>query len=308
MSRIPLAQLQHFAQVARHGNLSRAAEQAHVTVSALSHQIRQLEGRLDRQLFERVPRGMVLTEAGRQLLEAIGGHLEGIERAMRDYQCRHEDRVSLTAIPGMMTGWLVPRLSALVRLHPELQLDLSSNSALVDFEREPLDLGLRYGMGTWPGVVSERLFGEWVVPVAAPTLLRGWASASGRLAELPLLGDRSDKWSYWFEQTGDTPPARYLAHFDNVDSLQRAALEGMGVALGRMVMAQPLIEAGVLQVIGQRYLQIREAYYLVYPERSRTHRGVQRFRDWLLPEAARYESQLRQRVESSAARLEISPT
>lgn len=296
MSRPPLTQLQYFVHVARHGQLSRAAAQAHVTVSALSHQIRQLEARLERRLFQRTPRGMQLTRDGQRLLESVGGHVEGIERALLDYQCRHDLRVGITAIPGMLTGWLIPRLTGLVCRHPELQLDLSSTETVVDFGPSSLDLGLRYGLGQWPGVVSERLFGEWIVPVAAPSLLAGHSIDPGRLADAPLLGDRSEKWPYWFEQSGGLPPSRYVAHFDNVESLQRAAIEGIGIALGRMVMVQPLIDAGLLEVVGSRFLQVRESYYLVYPERSRQHPGVKTFRDWLLQEAAMHEAQTRQRI------------
>ena len=296
MSRLPLSQLQYFVQVAGFGNLSRAATAAHVTVSALSHQVRQLEQRLGRQLFERGPRGMELTRDGQRLLNAVGDHVVAIERALLDYQCRHDLRVSLTAIPGMLTGWLVPRLAGLVRLHPELQLDLSSTDAVVDFDRESMDLGLRYGLGDWPGVISERLFGEWIIPVAAPALLEARQLDPQRPETWPLLGDSADKWRYWFEQTGATPAARYVAEFDNVDSLQRAAVEGVGVALGRMVMAQPLIDAGLLQVIGSVYLQIPESYHLVYPPRSLQHAGVLKFRDWLRGEAALHEAHTQRRV------------
>ncbi len=302
MSRPPLSQLQYFVQIARHGNLTQAAAHAHVTVSALSHQLRQLEQRLDRSLFDRTPRGMSLTRDGHRLLEAVGGHIEGIERALLDYRGRHDLRVGITTIPSLLTGWLVPRLSGLVCRHPELQLDLSSTEAVVDFEREPMDLGLRYGLGQWPGVISERLFGEWIVPVAAPSLISEASVDPERLADWPLLGDSGDKWKYWFEQTGGLHPAgRYVARFDNAESLQRAAMEGIGVALGRMAMVQPLIDAGWLQVIGSRYLQIRESYYLVYPERSRQHPGVQKFREWLQREAALHEARTRQRICASAA-------
>ncbi|RDI98707.1 LysR family transcriptional regulator [Dyella solisilvae] len=289
MARISLDLLQQFVQVARLGNLSRAAERANLTVSALSHQVRQLEQRLERKLFDRGPRGVQLTAEGRRLMEAVGHHFEGIDRAMAGYRSRREDVLTISAIPGVMSSWLVPRLARLVAAHPELQLNLQSSVELVDFERDPVDAAMRYGRGPWPGLVTQRLFGEWIAPVASPALLERMADADpADLGQWPLLGDPGDRWRDWFAATGGKPPQRYVAHFDNTDALQRGALEGMGVALGRMVMARPLVEAGLLTVIGDRYQPIPEAYFLVYPEHAGDHGGLRIFRDWLMAEARKY--------------------
>lgn len=288
MARVSLDLLQQFVQVARLGNLSRAAEQANLTVSALSHQVRQLEQRLERKLFERGPRGVQLTVEGRRLLDAVGHHFEGIDRAMAGFRCRREDVLTLSAIPGVMSSWLVPRLARLVAAHPELQLNLQSSVELVNFEREPVDAAVRYGRGPWPGLITERLFGEWIAPVASPALLQRMDGVDPTdLAQWPLLGDPGDRWRDWFATDGRAPP-RFVAQFDNTDALQRAATEGMGVALGRMVMARPLIEAGLLTVLGDRYQQIPEAYFLVYPEHGKDHAGLRTFREWLLCEAGKY--------------------
>ena len=194
-----------------------------------------------------------------------------------------------------MSSWLVPRLPRLVAVHPDLELSLQSSSALVNFEREPVDVGLRYGRGNWPGLRSERLFGEWIAPVAAPALLARMEGVDPRdLSRWPLLGEpnSSTRWSDWFGRAGGTPPMRYVAQFDSLDALRHAALEGLGVALGRMVTSKSLIDAGRLQVLGDRYLRVEEAYWLVYPPRSQEHRGLQLFREWLLVEAEDYRRQM----------------
>lgn len=295
MGKLPLGLLQQFVLVARLGSLSRAAKQTNLTVSALSHQMRQLEERLDRRLFERGPRGVTLTVEGCSLLESIGEHFDGIEHALSRYRERRHDTLTLSASPGIMTSWLVPRLPRLVAAHPELELNLQSGSTLVNFEREPVDAGLRYGRGEWTGLRSERLFGEWIAPVAAPALIAKMGDADPRdLSGWPLLGDphRGNRWLDWFARYGGAPPKRYVAHFDSVDALRHAALEGLGVGLGRMVTSKSLIEAGRLQVLGNHYLPVPEAYWLVYPPRSQEHRGLQLFREWLLAEAADYCQQL----------------
>jgi DNA-binding transcriptional LysR family regulator len=295
MSKLPLGLLQQFVLVARLGNLSRAATQANLTVSALSHQMRQLEERLERRLFERGPRGVTLTVEGCSLLEAVGEHFDGIEHALSRYHQRRHDALTLSASPGIMSSWLVPRLPRLVAVHPDLELNLQSGSALVNFEREPVDVGLRYGRGDWPGLHSERLFGEWIAPVAAPALVARMEGIDPRdLSRWPLLGEPnpSTRWNDWFGRTGGTPPTRYVAQFDSLDALRHAALEGLGVALGRMVTSKSLIDAGRLQVLGENYLAVKEAYWLVYPPRSQEHRGLQLFRAWLLAEADDYRQQM----------------
>jgi len=295
MGRLPLGLLQQFVLIARLGNLSRAAAQANLTVSALSHQMKQLEDRLERRLFERGPRGVTLTVDGCRLLEAVGEHFDGIEHALANYRTRHHDALTLSASPGIMSSWLVPRLPRLVAAHPELELSLQSGSGLVNFAREPVDVALRYGRGDWAGLHCERLFGEWIAPVAAPELIERMAGMDPRdLSRWPLLGEPSPstRWNDWFSRTGGTPPQRYVAQFDSLDALRHAALEGLGVALGRMVTSKSLIDAGRLQVLGENYMAVKEAYWLVYPPRSLEHRGLQLFRAWLLAEADDYGRQM----------------
>jgi LysR family transcriptional regulator, glycine cleavage system transcriptional activator len=295
MSRVPLSLLQQFVQVARLGNLSRAAAQANLTVSALSHQMRQLEERLERRLFERGPRGVTLTVEGCSLLEAVGEHFDGIEHAMSRYRGRRHHALTLSASPGIISSWLMPRLPRLLAAHPELELNLQTGSALVNFDREAVDAAIRYGKGAWDGLRSERLFGEWIAPVAAPELVERMAGADPLdLMSWPLIGDpnASNRWNDWFGHYGGKPPQRYVAQVDTVDALKQAALEGLGVALGRMVTCKSLIDAGRLVVLGDRYLRVPEAYYLVYPPRSEDHRGMATFREWIVDEADSYCKQI----------------
>jgi LysR family transcriptional regulator, glycine cleavage system transcriptional activator len=305
MSRVPLGLLQQFVQVARLGNLSRAAAQANLTVSALSHQMRQLEERLERRLFERGPRGVTLTVEGCSLLEALGDHFDGIEHAMSRYRGRRHEALTLSASPGIISSWLMPRLPRLLAAHPDLELNLQTGSALVNFDREAVDAAIRYGKGVWDGLRSERLFGEWIAPVATPELVARMAGADPLdLMSWPLIGDPNsgNRWNDWFGHYGGKAPQRYVAQVDTVDALKQAALEGLGVALGRMVTCKSLIDAGRLVVLGDRYLPVPEAYYIVYPPRSDDHRGVTTFREWIVDEATLYCSQMPQlRYEEAAS-------
>lgn len=291
MSRAPLAALQVFAEVARQGNLSRAAEALHLTVSALSHQMRTLETRLDRQLLLRGPRGVRLTDAGQCLFDAIAAPLDSIEQAVAAVRRRgNEAALTVSLMPSVASSWLVPRLPRFVAAHPDIELSLQSTTALVDFAREPVDCAIRFGRGQWPGVESDFLFEEWLTPIASPQLLA--RIGRPRLADLgsaPLLGDPGERWSTWFEQFGGKPPRRFVANFSDSETVHRAAVEGVGIALGRMTMARPLIDAGRLVQLTSKRLRAEYAHWFVLPPRSKDHAGVQRFRAWLREEAKQGE-------------------
>jgi LysR family glycine cleavage system transcriptional activator len=290
MSRPPLHSLLGFIAAARAGNLTRAAESMHLTVSALSHQIRAIEERLDRRLFVRGARGVKLTEHGQALYDRIAPHLEAIEQALAPRRVRRDDALTITLMPSFASSWLVPRLPRFLAAHPQLEISLQSNVDPVDFTRETtIDAGIRFGPGKWPGVEAVHLFDDWMTPTASPALLeRIGRPTLANLSGFPLLGAPGGRWSEWFARYGGSPPARFVAIFDDSENLHRAATEGMGIVLGRVTLARPLIEAGHLVELFDERLKTEFAHYLVYPPRSRDHRGLALFRDWMLEEAAQY--------------------
>ena len=293
MSRPPLHALQGFVATARSGNLSRTAESLHLTVSALSHQIRGLEERLGQRLFLRNARGVELTADGRQLYERIAPHFDAIEQALRPFRARRDDVLTLTLMPSFASSWLVPRLPRFLAAHPQLEINLQSSIAVADFERDSrLDAGLRYGPGQWPGVAAVHLIDDWVTPTASPALIAKLGRPTlETLDAYPLLGAPGGRWSEWFDAFGGHAPKRFVATFDDSETLHRAAVEGLGVALGRITLTRPLVEAGLLVPLFDARLKAEYAHYLVYPPRSESHRGLVAFRDWLLAEARDYERQ-----------------
>ncbi|HZH42855.1 MAG TPA: LysR family transcriptional regulator, partial [Lysobacter sp.] len=185
MQRPPLHALIGFAAAARSGNLTRAAEGLNLTVSALSHQIRTLEERLGRRLFERRPRGVSLTPDGARLLERIAPHLDALEHALRPFSPRRDEVLTISLLASMASAWLVPRLGGFLAQHPQIEVNLLSSAALVDFDRETgVDGALRSGRGRWPGLVVEHLFEETLAPVASPALVERMGGMPATLAEL----------------------------------------------------------------------------------------------------------------------------
>jgi LysR family transcriptional regulator, glycine cleavage system transcriptional activator len=290
MSRPPLHALQGFVAAARAGNLSRAAESLHLTVSALSHQIRGLEERLGQRLFVRGARGVELTADGQCLFDRVSPHVDAIEQALQPYRSRRDDVLTITLMPSFATSWLVPRLPRFLAAHPQIEINLQSTVNKVDFERQSdIDAGLRYGPGEWPGLRAVHLFDDWVAPTVSPELVERLGRPTlETLGDFPLLGAPGGRWSDWFRQFGGTPPKRYVATFDDSETMHRAAVEGLGVALGRLTLMRPMVEAGRLVTLFEERLKSEFAHYLVYPERSERHRGLHAFRDWLLQEAQAY--------------------
>lgn len=287
MSKVPLHALPGFVAAARARNLSRAAASLHVTVSALSHQMRGLEELLGQRLFDRGPRGLSLTPAGERLFGQVAPHLDAISTALTPQPARSGNVLTVSVMPSVASSWLIPRLPAFTTLHPEVELNLQSSIDVVDFEREDVDVAIRFGPGGWTTLRTHLLLEEWVLPVCSPGLLRRFPQAGrGDFTGVPLLRDLNERWHAWFGRFGGTPPARWVASFDDTDALQRAAMEGLGVALGRLTMARPLIESGRLVALTRHRLPDSYSHYLVYPPRTEHHPALIAFRDWILGVAA----------------------
>jgi LysR family glycine cleavage system transcriptional activator len=136
------------------------------------------------------------------------------------------------------------------------------------------------------------LFDDWVAPVASPALIERLGRPSlTNLGDFPLLGAPGGRWSQWFEHFGGKAPRRYVATFDDSETLHRAAAEGLGIGLGRMSLLQPTIDAGRLLRLFEEQLPAEFAHYLVFPQRSQNHAGLAAFRDWVVAEARRYSEE-----------------
>ena len=311
MSREPLHALQAFVAVARTRNLTRAAAQMNLTVSALSHQMRALEQRLDQRLLLRGPRGVTLTAHGERLLESIAPHVDGIERVFASLRERNADALTISALPSFSSSWLMPRLPSFMARHPGLEFNLQTSVALTDFEREPVDAAMRLGSGQWPGLTAELLFEEWIVPMASPKLFgRKRRPKPDEMAAWPLIGESDDdnrRWRRWFAQYGGALPRRFAATFTDTELLHKAAAEGLGIVLGRQVLAKPLLDNGTLVTLTEQHMPAGYSHYLVYPRRSADYPPLLAFRDWLHPEIRKYLSGERDRARAGGPGIKGKP-
>ena len=221
----------------------------HLTVSALSHQIRGLEDRLGQQLFVRKPRGVTLTDDGQRLFERIAA-APGRDRT-RAASLRHAPRRRADADPDAVVrdraGWCRACRASSPRIR-SWRSACSRRSASVDFERDTeLDAGLRYGPGKWPGLEAVHLFDDWVTPIASPALIERLGRPTlADARRLSAAGRARRTLERVVRALRRQPPKRYVANFDDSETLHRAAVEGMGIVLGRLTLARPLIDAGRL--------------------------------------------------------------
>ena len=301
----PLAALRAFEAAARHLSFTRAADELHVTQTAISHQIRGLEERLGVRLFRRLPRGLVLTDEAQRYLPAVRDAFARLEAATAELLARRTGGpLTASVLPSFAAKWLVPRLGRFRAANPDIDLRISTSQHLVDFAREDVDIGLRMGRGHYPGLRVDRLFGETLVPVCSPALLAGEAPLR-RPQDLKhhvlLHEDDETGWRLWLELAGveGVDVSHGLTFTDAAMSVQAAA-EGQGVALARTALAAWDIAAGRLVRPFDVSMPHDLAYYLVCPEASAERPRIAAVRAWLLGEAARYQQELAELAPPSA--------
>jgi len=282
-----------FDAAARHESFTRAARELGVTQTAVSHQIKALESELGVPLFRRSPKRLGLTPEGL----AWAAELRVIFQRLRDANVRLRSQtlaarpvVSVTTIPSFGARWLVPRLGKFMATHPNVDVRISASEHLVDFGLEPFDLGIRYGKGGYPGLLSEKLSDDTWVVVCAPSLAgRARLRNPADLKRTTLLSDdHPSAWSSWFAATSHPEPT-LAAHSQYTDSsmLVEAALRGQGVALARWSLACDELASGRLELVfpDEPPVPCGLAYYLVGPRESFLRAQVVAFREWIRHEA-----------------------
>lgn len=287
-----LTALGAFEAAARHQNFAHAAEELHLTASAVSHHVRKLESLLGVGLFQRHARGVALTTEGRQLADAAAGAIGDVDAvfsALRRKRTDHGvERVRITTLHSFLNSWLIPRLHRFCAAHPTIRLSFDTGTALTRFDDGGPDLGLRHGPGQWPGLTAQYLMPDALYPVASPEL-PGLAAVrdAAAVARLPLISDLATQgWREWFAHAGLPGVELGEAHSfnDTTDALEAAA-SGMGTMLAREVIVQPWLANGRLVRLPGPTLTTRFSYYAVHPSHRRLAPAAAKFIDWVQREA-----------------------
>ncbi|WP_412478304.1 LysR substrate-binding domain-containing protein [Azonexus sp. IMCC34839] len=277
----PLHTLPAFEAAARLGSFLAAAEALHLTPSAISHRIRQLEEHLGQPLFERRHRAVVLTAAGRRYLAVVREALLRLDEASAVLRAPSRERLRISAAPALGSKWLVARVAEYQQRHPDLEFTLGTATSLGPLLNGEADIGLRYGEEEWPGLLAWKLFEERVFPVCSPALaadLQTPADLDGvRLLRHPLLS-----WSRWFAAAGlrRAEPASGPTYEDALLMLE-AAVAGHGVALMAATLAQPYLDEGRLVRPFAEDCPDR-SFYIVAPPAVQEKPAIMDFIRWLL--------------------------
>ncbi|MBV7541512.1 LysR substrate-binding domain-containing protein [Acidovorax sp. sic0104] len=290
----PLHLLRAFSTVARFGSVSRAADALHLTQSAVSKQVKELEGWVGVMLFERSRKRLALTPAGERYEKAVRSVLAQLEAATLELITSDDGggALHLSSLPTFGAKWLIPRLPQFQQQHPQVTLHFVPYVHSYDFERPELDCSILFGEGHWPGAHAHYLTGNDVALIAPRTRVADWALHSPRdLARHTLLRHVTvpDAWLRWSETHGVQGLVDPLAgpQFDQFQTMIRAVMAGMGLALVPRCLVQDEITAGLVrEPLAEQPLrggyQSDMGYWFCYPEGRTQLHALQCFLRWLL--------------------------
>jgi LysR family glycine cleavage system transcriptional activator len=290
-ARLPsLNGLRAFEAAARHLSFTNAASELNVTQTAISHQIRRLEEELGTRLFVRQNRALALTPEARDYLPGVRAAFNDLRLATDRLLRKDNDHVlTVSTLASLAAKWLLPRLSAFQEAHPGIDVRITTSPALVDFKIGDVDAAIRYGRGHWPGLRSDWLTADQLFPVCSPALLSGDKPLRRPedLAHRTLLhssGFYDDDWRLWLTAAG--LPANISKQpgltFDLILVTVQAAIDGIGVAIGRTSYVEDDIAKGRLVVPFDITLPADAGFYLVSPEARADSPKLSAFRQWLV--------------------------
>ncbi|WP_339716567.1 transcriptional regulator GcvA [uncultured Sneathiella sp.] len=302
----PLKALRSFEAAARHLSFSKAAEELFVTPAAVSHQVKALEDWLGVILFKRLNRAVILTNEGQNYVMGVRNGLEIIGAATEKIMLQDASgALHVDTLPSFAARWLLPRLSRFREVHPDIDVRLSASDHLTDFNREDVDVVIRYGHGHYPGLrVNKLLTEELMFPVCSPNLLEGkhpLRHPNDLKYHTLLHDDMRIDWQAWLAMAGVTGvDPKKGPSFNDSSMLLTAAMEGQGVALGRSTLAADDLMAGrLVQPFNIQPMQADHAYYIVSPEEAADRPRIAAFREWIMEEASVNSGRFKSRIEQA---------
>lgn len=288
----PIHLLRAFVATARHGSVSRAAQELHLTQSAVSKQVLELEDLLGVRLFQRVRGRLVPAPAGERYRPAVAQALELLQNATLELMAQGGPgyTLNLSTLPTFGAKWLIPRLPRFQQAHPQIILNFVPFTQGYDFAMAELDCAIRWGQGVWPGAVSHYLAGRDIVVIAPAKLPTGQPLRRPQdAARHTLLQHAANPtaWARWCEEEGvDHPSPLGGPRIEQVTSMVRAVMAGLGIALVPRCLVQEELENGLVSAPLQKSWIADEAYHLCYPEAKADLPAVIAFRDWVVNESA----------------------
>lgn len=285
----PLTALRAFDAAARHMSFAKAADELNVTPAALSYQIKSLETDLGTPVFRRLNRAVELTAAGRTLAPGVRDGFDSLSSAWRQtHRLRDNGVLTVTAGPAFTSKWLAPRMYEFAQAHPEIELRFLATLRMVDFDRDEVDVAIRFGVETSDDVYSTSLNREWVTPMMSPALATSIRSPAD-LVKAPLIHDDSISffrnpcdWPAWCRAAQIDIDTSHGPRFSQADHAIDAALQGAGVVLGRVSLATRDLIAGRLIAPFDVGLVSEAQFRFICPKGTENRPHIAAFQVWVL--------------------------
>jgi LysR family glycine cleavage system transcriptional activator len=292
LSRLPLTALRAFEAVATHMSFAAAATALYVSPAAISQQVRALETALGYPLFERLGASIRLTAEGARLLPRVKRGFDELRRAM-DEAARAQDsrQLNVSLLASFLQRWLLPRLPEFQNAHPDIDLRLSASNHTVDLGGSDFHAAIRFGVGKWPGLRSQHLLCDWLVPVCNAEVLRrlGPIAALADLRRHTLLHANTEPWNDWVKPLfGRRHEVPVRSELDDSAAAVIAAERGHGVAMARWSLVAGDVEAGRVVCASDRAVQHPRDYYFVTTAAKAQLPAVRILGDWLHGAAAAF--------------------
>ncbi|WP_159875172.1 LysR substrate-binding domain-containing protein [Aquitalea denitrificans] len=289
----PLSALRSFEALARLGSVTQAASELHVTHSAISQQIRQLEELLGVVLFVREGRGLRLTEDGRLYALQVRIGLSELTEATRLIQARPRDGELVVAVmPSFGAHWLLPRLPRFQARFPQYRISLRASLDIQDLRQGLVDIGVRMGQGGWEGLQQQHLFDDELVVVAAPDFQQGRLPRTPAEIVAGPVVRTVESWMGWCQAAGVNEPSKAGLWINDSNLVLQAVQQGMGVALERRSLVDAGLKSGVLVQLSDIVVPYPYPHWLVWPQRESSLLKQRDFASWMAEEVEAYQQAL----------------
>jgi LysR family glycine cleavage system transcriptional activator len=284
---LSLRGLRTFCVAAENESFRETAEKLFVTASAVSHQIRNLEDELGKKLFERTSRSLVLTDAGRLLLEDIKPLILRLDEVATQHRvAATRSTLSISVQPFFANEMFIPRLPEFARTHPDIDIKVDTSDESAEKHPATADVSIRVFRSAPAGFAADRLFALRLIPAASPEVREKLAVDESSISgDVPLLvhDSRPGAWRQWSQSSGiEVPRNASIIRLDSMNAIARAAERGLGVALVPVQLSDAWFESGSLVPLSDHELLTRDAYYFVCRNDDADNETIQTLRRWVL--------------------------
>jgi LysR family transcriptional regulator, glycine cleavage system transcriptional activator len=294
----PTNWLRTFDLVAHHLSFTQAADVLCISPSAVSQQVKRLEEFFGFKLFRRVGNKLCLTDAAEDCLPMIHEAFSQLQDAVDQLNSiERGGSLNVSVAPSFASKWLLDRLSRAYARNPATSIEINSTVNLATFENNDIDVAIRYGNGTYPGLEVQQLMPESIVMVASPDLINtvGGMDRPEDLKKVLLLHDTSPDFDRSCPEWRDIAENYRLEGFDWFSGLRfnqsalvvESAIRGVGVGLAKYALTQDALESGQLVNLFDIKIDVNHAYYVLYLPEKKNSKRILNFVGWLQEEAGR---------------------